>query len=238
MTRMAWLPGGTWPLLELAWTLLAFEVGKRVQQRLGGNALANPVAIAVGLVAAMLWTSGRPASEYAVSVQPLPTLLGLATVSLAVPLHRNLRHIRQAFGPLLVSVVTGVATATASAAATLAFLEAPKLVILSASTKTATAAVAIAVAAETGADPNLAAGVSILTGIVGAVLCTGVLDLAGVVDVRARGLAAGVAAHGIGTARMLTLDAEAGAFAGLGMSLAGVLVGVFVPLAIHYLQAQ
>ena len=44
------------------------------------------------------------------------------------------------------------------------------------------------------------------------------------------GLATGIAAHGIGTARMLGLDGEAGAFAGLGMSLTGLETGFVLPL--------
>ena len=233
MIQVQWLPPNTWPMLELAWTLLAFEAGKRLQRQLGGAALANPVAIAVALVAALLWVTERPVVEYTASVQLLPMLLGLATVSLAVPLHRNLPRIRQAFGPVLVSIIAGVVTATLSAVGATAVLGASRILLLSVSTKTATAAIAIAVAGEIGADPNLAAGLSILTGIIGAVLCTGILDLAGVQDARARGLATGVAAHGIGTARMLGLDAEAGGFAGLGMGLSGILVGVLVPIVVH-----
>lgn len=233
MTNMQWLPSGAWPLAELACTLLAFEAGRQIQRRLGGAAIANPVAIAVALIVSLLWVAGRSAAEYTSSVQVLPFLLGPATVSLAVPLQRSLPRIRQAFGPSLVGIAIGVLTATLTAVATVAVLGASKLVILSISTKTATASIAIAVAMEIGADPNLAAGISILTGIIGAVICTGVLDLAGVRDARARGLATGVTAHGIGTARMLSLNAEAGAFSSLGMGLSGIAVGVLIPSTIH-----
>ncbi len=54
--------------------------------------------------------------------------------------------------------------------------------------------------------------------------------VAGVRDPRARGLATGVTAHGIGTARMLAESPEAGAFSGLAMGLAGFAVGVLMPL--------
>ena len=233
MSNAQLLPSDVWPWVELACTLLAFEAGRWIQRRLGGAAIANPVAIAVALVVTLLCFTGRPAAEYTASVQVLPLLLGPATVALAVPLQRSLPRIRQAFGPVLVGVATGVVTASLSAVATAIMLGSSKLLVLSISTKTATAAIAIAVAREIGADPNLAAGISILTGIIGAVICTGILDLVGVRDPRARGLATGVAAHGIGTARMLTLDAEAGAFSGLGMGLSGVIIGVFLPSIVH-----
>ena len=230
-----WLPSGPWPLADLACTLLAFEAGLRLQRRLNGAAAANPVLVGVILVVAMLKVTSQSAEDYALSVQALPFLLGPATISLAVPLHRSLPRIRQAFGPVLVGIAVGVLTATLSAVLTVEALGAPKLIALSVSTKTATAAIAMAVAPDIGADPSLAAGLSILTGIIGAVICTGVLDLVGVRDPRARGLATGVAAHGIGTARMLSLDAEAGAFAGLAMGLSGILVGVLIPTLVHWL---
>ena len=107
MMQAQWLSPGAWPMLELAWTLLAFEFGRRLQRQLGGAALANPVAIAVALVAALLGATGRPLAEDTASVQVLSILLGLATVSLAVPLHRSLPRIRQALGPVLVGILTG-----------------------------------------------------------------------------------------------------------------------------------
>jgi LrgB-like family protein len=50
---------------------------------------------------------------------------------------------------------------------------------------------------------------------------------------RARGLAAGVAAHGLGTARMLALDETAGAFASLAKGLCGLATALFVPLLVR-----
>ena len=222
--------------LELAGTLLAFEGGVRLQRRLGGSAVANPVLVAVLLLSSTLAWLGVPATDYTANVQTLTFLLGPATVALAVPLYRNLPRIRQALGPVLVSVVAGVAVASSSVLAIAATLGAPTFLLLSIAPKSATAAIAMAVAQEIGGDPALAAGLAVLTGIFGAVICTGLFDLIGVRDPRARGLATGIAAHGIGTARMLALDAEAGAFAGLGMGLAGLTIGALMPLAANLLH--
>ena len=229
-------PSALHTLVPLAGTLLAFEAGVRVQRRLGGSALANPVLIAVLLVAAALKATGIPFAAYAEGVRPLSLLLGPATVALALPLCRNWARIRQALLPVLAGVGAGAATAAVSAVAIAAALGGPDLLLRSIATKSATAAISMAVAQEIRGDPALAAGLAVLTGISGAVICTAVLDLAGVRDQRARGLATGVTAHGIGTARMLALDAEAGAFSGLAMGLAGFAVGVLVPLAAAWLR--
>jgi putative effector of murein hydrolase len=57
-----------------------------------------------------------------------------------------------------------------------------------------------------------------------------VLNLVRVRDRRARGLAVGVVAHGIGTARRMQVHATSGAFAGLGLALNAVTTAVLVPL--------
>ena len=49
-------------------------------------------------------------------------------------------------------------------------------------------------------------------------------------DMRARGFAVGLAAHGIGTARAFQVSDVAGAFAGIAMALNGIVTAVLVPL--------
>jgi putative effector of murein hydrolase len=71
----------------------------------------------------------------------------------------------------------------------------------------------------------------IMTGITGATLGPGLLKLVGIRDMRALGLTMGITSHGIGTARALQISEVAGAFAGLGMSLNGLLTAMLLPLA-------
>ncbi len=217
-------------MLPLAATVLTYEAGLRAQRLCRGNALANPVLIAVILVSALLSITGLPTAKYAAGVQPLALLLGPATVALAIMIYRSLPKIREALLPVLISVVAGGALAASTATGLAALMGAPAVVVHSIATKSATAAIAMAVSSQIGGDPSLAAGLSVMTGIAGAVLSSWLLSRCGVRDRRALGLATGIAAHGIGTARMLSLDGEAGAFAGLGMSLTGLATGFVLPL--------
>lgn len=50
-----------------------------------------------------------------------------------------------------------------------------------------------------------------------------------------RGLAIGVAAHGIGTARAFQVGEEAGAFAALAMGMNGILTALLIPSLIPLL---
>ena len=86
------------------------------------------------------------------------------------------------------------------------------------------------VAEAIGGLPGLTAAIVICSGIVGAALGPLVLDLAGVRDRRARGLAMGTAAHGIGTARAISEDQTTGAFSGLAMGLNALGTALLLPL--------
>ncbi len=75
----------------------------------------------------------------------------------------------------------------------------------------------------------------VLTGIMGAIMVTPLMNRMGITDFRARGFAVGIAAHGIGTARAFQVDAVAGVFAGIAMSLNALVTSLLVPLAVTLL---
>jgi putative effector of murein hydrolase len=64
---------------------------------------------------------------------------------------------------------------------------------------------------------------------------TPLMNRTGITDFRARGFAAGLAAHGIGTARAFQVDEIAGVFSGIAMSLNALVTSILVPLAVTLL---
>jgi putative effector of murein hydrolase len=88
----------------------------------------------------------------------------------------------------------------------------------------------MAIAEELGGLPSLTAVLVITTGIIGAMFGPGILNLIGVKDWRARGLAMGTASHGIGTARALQVNETAGAFSGLAMGLNALATALLLPV--------
>jgi putative effector of murein hydrolase len=111
----------------------------------------------------------------------------------------------------------------------------PRAVILALAPKSVTAGVAMGISEQLGADPSLTAVSVILTGIMGAIIVTPLMNQAGITDFRARGFAAGLAAHGIGTAHPFQVDAVAGVFSGIAMSLNALVTSLLVPLAVTLL---
>jgi putative effector of murein hydrolase len=126
-----------------------------------------------------------------------------------------------AFGGLF-AAGTGVALALA--------LGATPEVTASLAPRSVTTPVAMGIAERIGGLPSLTAAVVICSGVAGAALGPAVLTLVRVRDWRARGLAMGTAAHGIGTARALSVNATAGAFSGLAMGLNALATALLLPL--------
>jgi len=75
-----------------------------------------------------------------------------------------------------------------------------------------------------------------LTGMAGAVIVTPLMRTLRIEDMRARGFAAGLAAHGLGTARAFQVSEVAGTFAGIAMGLNAFLTAVLVPVAVSFLR--
>ena len=221
------------PLVWLTLTLLAYVLADLIAEKAARRPLANPVLIAVLLLGAMLWATGTPYATYFEGAQFVHFLLGPATVALAVPLHAQGARLRKAVLPVLAGLVTGSVVAVTSALAIARALGADAALLATLAPKSTTAPVAIGIAEGLGGSPTLAAVLVILTGITGALIATPLLNALGLRDWRARGLAVGTAAHGIGTARALQVHPTAGAFAGIGMGLNAILTALLAPAVLR-----
>jgi putative effector of murein hydrolase len=102
--------------------------------------------------------------------------------------------------------------------------------------KSVTMPIAMGITEQIGGIPSLTAVVVMITGIIGAMVVTPLMDLLRIGDWRARGFAVGVASHGIGTARAFQVNEIAGTFAGIAMALNGIATAIMVPLLISLLD--
>jgi predicted murein hydrolase (TIGR00659 family) len=230
-----WIYLSASPLLGLTLTLVAYLAGDALYRRAGRHPLANPVLVAVLLLGGLLLATGTDYADYFEGAQFVHFLLGPATVALAVPLYRNVAAVRRSAPAILAAVAIGSLAAAAGAVGLAWAFGGSDGTLLALAPKSVTAPVAMGIAEKIGGAPSLTAVLVILTGITGAVLGTWTLDLVRIRDRRARGLAMGVAAHGIGTARAFTLDETTGAFSSLGMGLNALATAVLLPLAFRLL---
>ncbi|MGO8951833.1 MAG: LrgB family protein [Rhodomicrobium sp.] len=233
--RDIWVYLAASPLLHLTLTLVAYSVGYAIYRRRRFNPLFNPVLIAVLLVVTILLFTRTSYATYFQGAQFVHFLLGPATVALAVPLYRQVERVRRSGLAIFASIVLGSLTASASAIAIVWLLGGSRDSIVSIAPKSVTTPVAMGIALELGGLPSLTAALVLLTGILGAMLGPPLLNRLGIKDWAARGLAMGVASHGIGTARALQVNEVAGAFAGLAMGLNALATSVLLPALWHLL---
>jgi predicted murein hydrolase (TIGR00659 family) len=228
--RDIWVYLSASPLLHLTLTLAAYQAGFWVYRRGGLNPLLNPVLGAVILIVAFLVASGTSYQTYFEGAQFVHFLLGPATVALAIPLYRQFQAVRRSAIALIASIVAGSLTASLSAIGIAWALGASRETIISIAPKSVTAPVAMGISAQLGGLPSLTAVFVILTGIIGAMLGPPLMDLLGLRNWAARGVAIGTASHGIGTARALQVNEVAGAFSGLAMGLNALATALLLPL--------
>ena len=231
-----WVYLRTTPLLWLTATLAAYLAAVQVQTWLGRHPLANPVLIAVAVLVLVLRLSETPYPAYFDGAQFVHFMLGPATVALAVPLVAEAKQVRRLLVPMVAAVVAGSVTATVTAMGVAWALGASRVTLLSLAPKSVTTPIAMAIAERVGGLPGLTAVLVILTGITGAVVVTPLMNALGLRDFAARGFAAGVASHGIGTARAFQVSELAGTFAGLGLALNGLVTSVLAPVLIGWLS--
>jgi putative effector of murein hydrolase len=223
------------PLLALILTLGAYQLGVIVYERTRQHPLANPVMIAVVLVAITITLIGMPYPKYFEGAQFVHFLLGTATVSLAVPIYKGLHALRGRILPLFAALFARGLTSIASGVGLARLLGADAAIVGGMVTKSVTAPIGMGIAERIGASPTLTAVFAVTTGILGAVLARFILDLIRCREWWQRGFALGVAAHGIGTSRAFSVNPEAGAYSSLAMGLHGVLGAVLIPLAVRVL---
>ena len=215
-------------------TLAVFFSWRRVFLALK-HPLLHPILWATLAVVLILALIRYPVTAYREKSAPLVWLLGPAVVAMAVPIWQRRALIVSNWRTLLVVVALGIAFSAVSVlllGPVLGWREAKSLV-----PKSVTAPVALGIIREgsSGRAPQdqlieslLALGIMI-SALSGAVLGPVVLQLTGVRDRRAAGLALGCASHGVGTARAFEIDSTAGAFASVGMCLTAICASLILP---------
>ena len=218
------------PLFALLLTLAAYEAGVTIYERTNRNPFANPVAIAVIIVAVGISLIDMPYAKYFEGAQFIHFLLGTATVALAVPIYQCWDSLRGRALPLITSLLCGGAVSILTAVFTTRLFGADITIQKAMLAKSVTAPIAMGVAERISASPTLTAVFAVCTGVIGAILARYILDALRLTAWWQRGFAIGVGAHGIGTSRAMSIHPEAGAFAGLAMGMHGVAGAVLIPL--------
>ncbi|WP_339722800.1 LrgB family protein [uncultured Paraglaciecola sp.] len=217
-------------LVWLSLTLLVYILALWIFKNFSHNPLFHPIVVGAILIAGILAGSGTPLQDYQRFVNPISWMLGPATVALAIPLYRQIRVIYAAGSQGLLVIIIGGCIAPLLAVGWISLFDFSDPVKLSVLTKSITTPLAVDTTAIIGGLPELAAGVVVVTGILGVMFSQIIFKLTGCDDPRAKGLALGTVSHAIGTARAHQIDAKAGAFSTMALCVNGILTAIFLPL--------
>ncbi len=235
-----WVYLSATPLFGLTATLVVYVLAQTVYARLGHPPWANPVMWSVVVLAGGLLATGVPYPSYFAGAQFIHFLLGPAVVALAWPLWQRRAELKQRWGRLILAALAGGTVASGSAVVLAWCFGLPPEVMLALAPKSVTAPVAMGIADKLGGIAALAAIFAVITGLVGAVAGKYLFDALRIPATKEgwaqRGFALGTAAHGIGAARALEVNRDAGAYAALALGLQVVLATLLMPLLVPLLM--
>jgi len=230
-----WVYLSTTPLIGLTLTLAVYGLAYKLYIQSHSNPLLNPVLISITVIICVLLITDTSYQTYFDGAQYIHFLLGPSTVALAVPLYEQLPKLKRLWLPVLVSIVGGVFIGLISAVLIARGLGVSLEIQLSLAPKSVTAPIAMGISEQIGGLPSLTAAFVVITGIIGALLGVHILKFAGIKDDAVKGIAMGVSAHGLGTARAYQMSQEMGAFAGLAMALTALTTAITLPWLIPWL---
>lgn len=210
-------------------TLACYEIGLLVKRKVK-LAVANPLLIAVILIIAILRIFDIEYETYKSGADYIQYFLTPATVSLAVPLYRQIIFLKKYPAAILGGIAAGVLTAMVSIfLLSLAFgLDHAQYVTLL--PKSITTAIGMGVSAKMGGMSAITVIAISVTGITGTILAEAVCKIFQIREPVARGLAIGTAAHALGTSKAMELGEVEGAMSSLSIVVAGIMTVLAVPL--------
>ena len=210
-------------------TLICYEIGLWIKKKTKLS-VANPLLIATVLVIAVLLGFHIDYENYQNGAKYIQFLLTPATVSLAVPLYRQMELLKKYPKAIFGGIIAGVLAAMGSIYLLAVAFQLSHEQYVTLLPKSITTAIGMGVSEEAGGIVTMTIVSIIITGILGNIVADGWFKLIGIKEPIAKGLALGTSAHAIGTAKALELGEVEGAMSSLSIAVAGLMTVVSVPI--------
>ena len=222
-------------LLPLVLTFACYQVGLWLRKK-WNHPIVNPLLIAVILIILFLLATGVSNEFYQEGTKGISWLLTPVTVCLAVPLYEQVKQLKKNLPAILAGVAAGAVTSLFFVLGLCLLLGTENQVTISLLPKSATSAMSMVLSEQAGGIGTLTAAVSILSGVQGALMGTGLCKLLKLTDPIAQGVALGTASHVVGTSKANEMGALQGAVSSLSLAVSGILTAIFMPLVLLLLK--
>lgn len=215
-------------------SIVCFWIAKKISKKLKWT-ICNPILIASILVVLVLTVFQIEITDYERSASVLSKLLTPATISLAVPMYRQLELLKKNIVAIVLSIFSGILAGCLTVIGVAKIFAVSDELTRSLMPKSITTAIAMGVSEEIGGNPTLTVGIVVFTGILGAIILKAVCKIFAITHPISVGLACGNAAHAIGTTKALEIGEIEGAMSSLSIVVAGVITVLVVPIMVMFL---
>ena len=221
-------------LFPLVLTFCTYQIGVWCQKKTK-SPLCNPLLIATVLSIAAVLLMKFDLNVYQSSSAWITWLLTPATVSLAVPLYKQLKAFKKDLGAILIGIAAGTVASLGFIGIVCLLWGLDRSMTVSLLPKSITTAIGLVLSEQSGGIPALTSAVIVITGILGNLFGSFLCKILHITDPIAQGVGFGTASHVVGTSRATELDPLAGAVSSLSLVVAGILTSVLFPLILLFI---
>ena len=219
---------------SLSLTLIAYLMANFIASKIN-SPLANPLLITVSLIIGFILLFDLDYDFYFDGTEIFGILLTLATVSLAVPLYKNIDLLKKNTLPILAGVLTAVLVSLSSILILAKLFNIDSELILSIMPKSITTGMAIPLMEKSGGIIPITAFAIILTAIGTAIFGPSLMKLFKIEDPIVYGTTMGSVGHVTATAVAYEKGELEGAIASLCIALTGLLTILVFPIALKFI---
>ena len=210
-------------------SIIGYEIGLLLRKKFK-LAILNPLLISIILVIAGILTFHIDYADYNKSAQYLSYLLTPATVSLAIPLYKNLTILKENVAAIMTGIISGIISNLVCA---FGLSQKEYITLLP---KSITTVIGMGVAEEFGGIVAITVAVIIITGILGNIIAITVFRVFRIYEPIARGISLGGASHAIGTAKAMEMGEIEGSVSSLAMIVSGILTLIGVSVFANFIK--
>lgn len=221
------------PHFAIVLCLGTFMIGRTINRKTGWI-LLNPLLIAQLLVAAVLIGFRLDVEKFQADSSMIRYLLLPTTVSLAVPLYRQLEVLKKNKAIILTGIAAGCLSSVGSIMLLCLLFGLPREFFISLVSKSVTTPIAVGITGELGGITAITIIGVISTGIAGAVFCQLLFKIFRITDPVAIGLGIGTSSHALGTSKALVIGEVEGAMSSLAIVVAGCMTVILAPIAANF----
>ena len=215
-------------------SLVAYEIGTLLKKKFK-LAIFNPLLIAVICVMAVLILFHIDYDTYNEGGQYISYLLTPATVSLAVPLYRQIELLKNNIKAVAAGILSGVLASMVGVYILARAFHLNSQLYVTLLPKSITTAIGMGVSEELGGYVTITVAVIIVTGVLGNMFGELICKIFHITEPIAKGLAFGSAAHAIGTAKAMELGEVEGAMSSLAIAVSGILTVLLASLFANFI---